>query len=224
MLATRISFMNELARLCDKVGADIDSIRHVLGTDPRIGPDFLYPGLGYGGSCLPKDLKAIIQLGREYRTPLSVIESVDGANHTQREWFWQKVANHFGGEKILKGKRIAVWGIAFKANTDDVRFAPSLDLISNFLKNGAIVSACDPVAECNGRQNFGEQVSWHPSQYDCLKDADALIICTEWLEFRSPDFERMKNLMKSPVIFDGRNLYDPETMRSIGFIYNSVGR
>lgn len=224
MLATRISFMNELSRLCDKVGADIDAIRRALGADPRIGPDFLYAGLGYGGSCFPKDMKALIQLGREYGTPISVVESADCANDLQRDWFFKKLANHFGGEKNLKGRHFAVWGVAFKANTDDVRFAPSLDLMKRLIECGATVAACDPVAEKNGQKVMGERVRWHNGQYDCVKGADALIICTEWREFRSPDFERMKSAMKSPVIFDGRNLYDPETVRNLGFTYNSVGR
>lgn len=224
MLATRISFMNEMARLCDKVGADIDAIRHALGTDPRIGPDFLYAGLGYGGSCFPKDMKALIQLGQEYHTPLTVIESADNTNYTQREWFWEKIVHHFGGINNLKDKNFAVWGVAFKANTDDVRFAPSLDLVTRLINNGAKVAICDPVAEENGRNTLGKEVKWHDGQYDCVEDADALIICTEWREFRSPDFDRMNSLMKAPIIFDGRNLYDPHTPISCGFTYVSVGR
>jgi UDPglucose 6-dehydrogenase len=224
MLATRISFMNEMARLCDKVGADIDSIRHVLGSDPRIGPDFLYAGLGYGGSCFPKDMKALIQLGREYKIPLSIVESSHDANEKQRSWFWEKVTRHFNGEKNLAGKKIAVWGVAFKANTDDIRFAPSVDLISRLLDGGSKVFVCDPAAEENGKAVFGGRVIWCKGQYDCLTDADALIVCTEWREFRSPDFNRIKSLMKTPVIFDGRNLYDPSMLRDRGFTYISVGR
>ena len=224
MLATRISFMNELSRLCDKVGADIDAIRHALGTDPRIGPDFLYAGLGYGGSCFPKDMKALARLGREYGTPLTVIESADSANDSQRAWFWKKITDHFEGEKNLKGRRFAVWGVAFKPNTDDVRFAPSIDLMKRLVDAGAEVAACDPVAEKSGRDVLGERISWHNGQYSCIDNADALIICTEWREFRSPDFGRMKTSMKTPVIFDGRNLYDPEAMKAHGFVYKSVGR
>lgn len=224
MLATRISFMNEMARLCDKVGANIDAIRRALGTDPRIGPEFLYAGLGYGGSCFPKDMKALIQLGREYHTPISVVESADRANDTQRDWFFRKICDHFGGEKNLSGKRIAIWGVAFKANTDDVRFAPAIDLMSRLTGCGALVSACDPVAEKNGQEAMGNRVVWHNGQYDCIRNADALIICTEWREFRSPDFERMKSAMKTPVVFDGRNLYNSKFLRSLGFTYTSVGR
>ena len=224
MLATRISFMNELSRLCDKVGANVDAIRHALGTDPRIGPEFLYAGLGYGGSCFPKDMKALIGLGREYNTPLTVVESADTTNEAQRDWFFRKICDRFGGEKNLSGKRFAIWGVAFKANTDDVRFAPAIDLMSRLTKCGAIVSACDPVAEKNAQKILGDSVRWHNGQYDCLAGAEALIICTEWREFRSPDFEKMKASMKAPVIFDGRNLYDPETVRNLGFTYNSVGR
>lgn len=224
MLATRISFMNEMARLCEKVGADIDSIRHALGTDPRIGPDFLYAGLGYGGSCFPKDMKALIHLGLQHDSPLSVVESADRANHVHRDWFWQKIVDHFGGEKSLNGKRIAVWGVAFKANTDDIRFAPSIEVISRLIECGASVAVCDPIAEDNGRRVFEDRIRWHDGQYHCLEGADALIICTEWREFRSPDFERMKKVMRSPIIFDGRNLYDPGMMKSFGFTYAGVGR
>jgi len=227
MLATRISFMNEMARLCENVGADVTHIRDGLGGDPRIGPDFLYAGLGYGGSCFPKDTKAIIQLGKEYNSPLSVIETVDRTNDVQREWFWNKICTYFGEEKNLQGKRVGVWGVAFKANTDDVRFAPSLYLIRRLLEAGALVSAFDPVASASGRLALGEHapsVRWAEHAYDCAEGIDALVICTEWREFRSPDFERMRSIMASPVIFDGRNLYDPDLLRDAGFTYFSVGR
>lgn len=224
MLATRISFMNEIARLCDRVGANIDSIRHALGTDPRIGPEFLYAGLGYGGSCFPKDTKALIQLGREYKTPVTVVEAADSTNDVQRDWFYMKICDHFGGEKNLSGKRVAVWGVAFKANTDDIRYAPSIDLIKRLLTAGVTVSACDPVADGNGKRELGDRVIWMKNQYDCIDNADALVICTEWREFRSPDLERMRTSMKAPVIFDGRNLYDTEAMKAHGFTYKSVGR
>lgn len=227
MLATRISFMNEMARLCDEVGADIGDVRRGIGSDPRIGRDFLYAGLGYGGSCFPKDTKAVIELGREHGTALSVIEAVDRTNDEQREWFWEKVSRHFGGATALAGKRIALWGVAFKANTDDVRFAPSLTLIERLLAAGAEVAAFDPVATETGRAALGEQadrVRWSEGAYDCLEGAEALIVCTEWREFRSPDFGRMQKLMTAPTIFDGRNLWDPAMIRDAGFVYTSVGR
>jgi UDPglucose 6-dehydrogenase len=227
MLATRISFMNEMARLCDVVGADITDIRNGLGSDPRIGPNFLYAGLGYGGSCFPKDTKAIIQLGKEHNSPLSVIESVDSANDEQRNWFWKKVCDEFGGEENLNGKRIGIWGLAFKANTDDVRFAPSLDIINKLVAAGATVSTFDPIAEKNAKKSLGDvakRVRWTDNYYGCVEGADALIICTEWREFRSPDFEKLKSLMGSPKIFDGRNLYDSKSMQESGFKYFCVGR
>ncbi len=227
MLATRISFMNEMARLCDEVGADIGDVRRGIGSDPRIGRDFLYAGLGYGGSCFPKDTKAVIELGREHGTALSVIEAVDRTNDQQRDWFWSKIVKRFGGAKALAGKRIALWGIAFKANTDDVRFAPSLTLIERLLAAGAEVAAFDPVATATGRAALGERaerVRWTEGAYDCLEGAEALIVCTEWREFRSPDFDRMRKLMTAPTIFDGRNLWEPAMIRDAGFVYTSVGR
>jgi len=224
MLATRISFMNEMARLCDKVGADINLVRNALGSDPRIGADFLYAGLGYGGSCLPKDTKAIINFGREYHENLSIIEAADRTNDIQRKWFWNKVVKYFGGEEKLSGKKIGVWGVAFKPNTDDMRFAPALDIVNSMIACNIFICACDPVAKDNAKKIFGDKISWKENQYDCLDNADALIICTEWHEFRSPDFDQMKKLMKHPVIFDGRNLYDPDVVREKGFDYISVGR
>ncbi|MFH0798598.1 MAG: UDP-glucose/GDP-mannose dehydrogenase family protein [Pseudomonadota bacterium] len=227
MLATRISFMNEAARLCEMVGADIADIQRGLGSDPRIGPDFLYAGLGYGGSCFPKDTKAIIELGKEYGSHMTVIEAADRANGVQCAWFWGKIAAHFGGHSGFKDKRIAIWGVAFKANTDDVRFAPALYLIERLSEAGAWVAAFDPVAMETGKAAVGSRakdVCWAKGIYDSIEGAEALVICTEWREFRSPDFVRMKSLMKTPVIFDGRNLYDPEAMRSAGFTYAGVGR
>ena len=227
MLATRISFMNEMARLCDRVGADINDVRRGLGSDPRVGPDFLYAGLGYGGSCFPKDTKAIVGLGREFDAPLTVVEAVDRTNDEQRKWFWKKVEGHFGGAAGLKGKRVALWGVAFKANTDDVRFAPSLDLMRWLIDAGAEVAAYDPVAMETGKVAMGEQakrVRWTEAAYDALEGADALIVCTEWRELRSPDFTRMKAAMRGPVLFDGRNLYDPAMVTEKGFEYYGVGR
>ena len=227
MLATRISFMNEMARLCEQVGADIGDIRHALGSDPRIGPDFLYAGLGYGGSCFPKDTKAVIGLGDESGSRLSVVEAVDRANDAQREWFWRKIESHFGGVAGLKGKLVGVWGISFKANTDDVRAAPALYMIERLLAAGAGVAAFDPVAMEAGRTALGavaSKVRWAKSCYDAVEGASALIICNEWREFRSPDFTKMKSLMKDATIFDGRNLFDPYAVRSMGFKYEGVGR
>ncbi|MFH1829304.1 MAG: UDP-glucose/GDP-mannose dehydrogenase family protein [Pseudomonadota bacterium] len=227
MLATRISFINEMARLCERVGADISEIRRSLGSDPRIGPDFLYAGLGYGGSCFPKDTQAVIGLGREHSCDLTIIEAADRANDVQRAWFWNKITAHFGGNSNLKGKNIALWGVAFKANTDDVRFAPSLYLMEQLEIAGANVAAFDPVAIETGKQAMGKHASkirWTSSVYEAIEGADALVICTEWREFRSPDFDRMKTLMKNTVIFDGRNLFEPERMHEMGFVYTGVGR
>lgn len=227
MLATRISFMNEMARLCERVGADINEVRTGLGSDPRIGPDFLYPGLGYGGSCFPKDTKAIIGLGRERGSELTVVEAVDRANSVQCAWFWNKIVDHFGGLASLKGKNIAVWGMAFKANTDDVRFSPALYLIEQLQDAGAKVSVFDPVALETGKAALGKRaqnINWPHNAYDAVEGSHALVICTEWREFRSPDFKRMKAIMSAPVIFDGRNLYDPKMITEAGFKYVSVGR
>ena len=224
MLATRISFMNELSQLCESTGANVTHVRDALGTDPRIGPDFLYAGLGYGGSCFPKDMKALIQLGREYHIPMTIAASADEANDNHRNWFWQKVNAHFETSGGLAGKKVAVWGVAFKANTDDVRCAPSLTLMDKLAAAGATVLAFDPAAIKNGQKVLGDRVTWCSTGYDCIDGADALIVCTEWREFRSPDFDKLKASMNAPVIFDGRNLYNPKTMRALGFTYTSVGR
>lgn len=227
MLATRISFMNEMAVFCEKLGADIFDVRRALASDPRIGPDFLYPGLGYGGSCLPKDAKALTHLACERGVRLSVIESADRANDSQKEWFWNKLSAHFAASGGLKNKLIAVWGLAFKANTDDVRFSPALYLIEKLLNAGARVAAFDPVAISSCRLALGEKaasVCFTDKAYEVLEGADALVVCTEWREFRSPDLARAKTLMHSPAIFDGRNLYDPKVMQNAGFSYHGVGR
>ncbi|MBI4212448.1 MAG: UDP-glucose/GDP-mannose dehydrogenase family protein [Deltaproteobacteria bacterium] len=227
MLATRISFMNELSRLCEKVGADINAVRLGLGSDPRIGPNFLYPGLGYGGSCFPKDMKALIHLGREHGAPVTIVESADLANDAQLEWYWQKSVAAMGGTDKLPGSRIAVWGISFKPETDDVRLAPALFYVRKFLEAGAEVHAYDPVAMENGKKaldGLGAQVKWHPTGYDCLKAADALLICTEWREFRSPDFAKMKSLMRRPLILDGRLLYESSELTPFGIKHISIGR
>lgn len=224
MLATRISFMNELAQLCERTGASVAHVRDALGTDPRIGPGFLYAGLGYGGSCFPKDMKALIQLGQEYHVPMTIAQSADDANDNHRDWFWRKISLYFDDKGGLANKKVAVWGVAFKANTDDVRCAPSLTLMDKLATAGATVLAFDPVAGGNGQRVLGDRVSWCSSCYECTEGVDALIICTEWREFRSPDFDRLKTSMKTPVVFDGRNLYDPRAMKDLGFTYASVGR
>ncbi len=224
MLATRISFMNEMAGLCEKVGADIRHIRHAVGWDPRIGSQFLYPGLGYGGSCLPKDISALIELGKKEDCPVKLIEAVDAINQNQREKFLKKIVHYFGGTQNLKGKGIAMWGLAFKPETDDIRQAPSLFLIEKLLEWGAEIRAFDPVAMDNVRPLFGKKVTFCPGNYQCLEGADCLVITTEWNEFRSPNFLRMKQLLNKPVLFDGRNLYEPQKMKELGFDYFSIGR
>ncbi len=227
MLATKISFINEIANLCEAYGADVDEVRRGMCSDRRIGNQFLYPGLGYGGSCFPKDVLACISMGKESSTPTQLLSSVHEVNQRQRDAFMTKIDKHFNaGGKNLAGKRIAVWGIAFKPGTDDIREAPSVTLIRHLLNRKAEVSAYDPVAAENCRRlpEVGDQVQFVMAPMDALHQADALIICTDWDEFRHPEFEEMKRLMKAPVVFDGRNLYHPETMKELGFRYYSVGR
>jgi UDPglucose 6-dehydrogenase len=222
MLATRISFMNEIANLCERIGADVSDVRKAMGSDERIGRAFLFPGVGYGGSCFPKDVKALIQTAEENGYKLKVCSAVDEANNDQREIFWQKISNYFGGK--FKDKKIAVWGISFKPNTDDIREAPSLYIIEKLLKNGANVSAHDPVAEENARKELGNSVEYVEHNYEACSMADALVIHTEWNQYRQPDFTKLKALMRSPVIFDGRNLYNPAKLRELGFKYFPFGR
>ncbi len=223
MLATRISFMNELAALCEKSGADIEKVREGIGSDTRIGRSFLYAGVGYGGSCFPKDVKAIIQTMKEFGLDAKVLRSVEDVNRAQRQIFVDKVANHFNGN--LKGLTFAVWGLAFKPQTDDMREAPSIDIIAKLKEKGASFRAFDPVAVNEAKRVIGtDRVEYVQHYYDALKDADALLLVTEWHQFRKPDFEKMKSLMKKPVIFDGRNQYDPNKMEELGFTYYCVGR
>ncbi|MBI4125654.1 MAG: UDP-glucose/GDP-mannose dehydrogenase family protein [Deltaproteobacteria bacterium] len=225
MLACRISFMNEMANLCERAGADIDKVREALGWDHRVGPHFLFPGLGYGGSCLPKDVAALLQLGADKDYPLSLLQAVDTVNKKQRKIFFEKIIGHFGSSKNLRGKRIAFWGISFKPETDDVREAPALYLMEKLSEGGAMIRAFDPVAGPKARETpIGKKVEWVSNNYACLEEADALVICTEWNEFRSPDFEKMKRRMRRPVIFDGRNLYNPQKLKASGFFYASFGR
>lgn len=224
MLAARISLMNEFSRICEKVGADIEHVRRGLGTDPRIGPHFIYPGIGYGGSCFPKDVRALIRTGVENDDRMEILESVVRTNDRQRQDFIAKVKREVGS---LKGQRLAVWGIAFKPFTDDIREAPALDVIQAFLKEGATVQAYDPAATDAAKEYFGKNVqglTFAEDQYQALEGAAALCVITEWKNFREPNFDRMKQLMKSPLIVDGRNIYNPKDLREMGFRYLSIGR
>jgi len=222
MLATRISFMNDLSRLCEKVGADVELVRQGIGTDKRIGPHFLKPGIGYGGSCFPKDVKAIIYTAKQYDHQLQILESVEAINKTQKTILCRKIEKHFQG--AVKGKRVAVWGLAFKPETDDMREAPSVEVINWLLAQGATVTAYDPVATETAHVSLGDTITYAKRAYDALDQTDALVIATEWNEFQTPDFDRMKRVMHRPVIFDGRNLYQLRQMKKLGFTYYSVGR
>ena len=221
MLATRISFMNEIANLCEVVGADVDQVRKGIGSDTRIGPAFLFPGPGYGGSCFPKDVKALVRTARACDVPLRVLDAVEHANDEQKHVLFKKVEACLGS---VKGKRIALWGLAFKPNTDDMREAPALVLIEELLGAGAQVVAHDPVAMHETERRIGRTITYAESSYAALADADALIVVTDWNEYRHPDFERMRTSLRSPVVVDGRNLYDAQKMRAMGFTYASIGR
>ena len=224
MLATRISFMNELAVLAEKLGADIEQVRHGIGSDPRIGYHFLYAGCGYGGSCFPKDVQALRRTGQENGVTLRVLDAVEEANDAQKQILVNKLTTRLG--KDLKGKRFAMWGLAFKPNTDDMREAPSRSMLEALWAMGASVSAYDPAAMEETRRIYGERADLLlvDSPMDALKGADALLIVTEWKVFRSPNFDTMKSLLKTPLIFDGRNLYEPQAMRDMGFDYLPIGR
>ncbi len=224
MLATRISFMNELAVLAEKLGADIEQVRHGIGSDPRIGYHFLYAGCGYGGSCFPKDVQALRRTGQENGIPLRVLDAVEEANEAQKHILVNKLTARFGTD--LKGKRFAMWGLAFKPNTDDMREAPSRTMLEALWAMGASVSAYDPAAMEEARRIYGERTDLLlvDSPMDALKGADALLIVTEWKVFRSPNFDTMKSLLKAPLVFDGRNLYEPQAMREMGFDYLPIGR
>jgi UDPglucose 6-dehydrogenase len=221
MLASRISFMNEIANYCDRVGADVRQVRLGMGTDSRIGSSFLFPGVGYGGSCFPKDVKALLRMGEEAGVALHVVEATERTNAAQKGILVSRVAAHLGG---LAGKRVAVWGLAFKPRTDDMREAPAIALIEGLLKGGAEVRAYDPKAIAPARDQFGDKVTLCTRAYEAVKGADALVVVTEWNEFREPDFARIKKLMRAPVIFDGRNIYQRDTMKTLGFTYFSIGR
>jgi UDPglucose 6-dehydrogenase len=220
MLATRISFMNEVANVCEVTGANVDQVRRAVASDRRIGSSFLFPGVGYGGSCFPKDVKAMVRFSAEKNYNFSILEAVEGVNERQKTRLLTKMQTHMGS---LKGKRIAIWGLAFKPRTDDMREAPSVPLIHAIVAAGGTVQAYDPEALTVARGIFGSKITYAENGYAALKGADALAIVTEWNEFREPDFDRMKKLLRSPVIFDGRNLYDPEQIRAHGFTYLSIG-
>lgn len=224
MLALKISFMNEIANVCEKVGANVDMVRRGIGTDSRIGKQFLYSGVGYGGSCFPKDVQALIKTAEEYHYDFKILKSVETVNNAQKHVLIQKLETYFGGSESLKGKRFALWGLAFKPNTDDIREAPSLVVIEELLKRSASVAAFDPEAIENVRKLYDGKITFVASQYDALVDSDALIIVTEWNEFRNPDFDKIKRTLKQPLVFDGRNVYDIEKMKRLGFKYFSIGR
>ena len=221
ILATRISFMNEIANMCELVGADVDQVRKAIGADRRIGTSFLFPGVGYGGSCFPKDTRALVKSASDKGYDFKILRAVEDVNDRQKERLVEKIGAHF---KELAGKTFALWGLAFKPRTDDMREAPAIPIIEGLLARGARVKAYDPAAAPVARNLFGSRIELCEKSYDALVGADALAVVTEWNEFREPDFERMRNLLKAPVVFDGRNIYSPEHMRALGFTYISIGR
>lgn len=221
-LATRITFMNEIANICEKIGADVDLVRIGMGNDTRIGKRFLFPGIGYGGSCFPKDVSALYKSAKQYGYDFAILDSVMRINEMQKTVIVPKMKEFFNND--LKGKKIALWGLAFKPDTDDIREAPSLYIIDKLLKEGASITAYDPEAMENVKRLLGDKIEFVSDHYDALKDADALVIATEWSVFRTPDFEKVIQKMKAKVIFDGRNLYDLKQMEKLGFYYSSIGR
>jgi UDPglucose 6-dehydrogenase len=221
MLATRISFMNDIALLCERVGADAEQVRRGMGADARIGYPFLFPGIGYGGSCFPKDVKALVATGRRHGVDLDLLRAVEKTNERQKRQLLGKALRHFGE---LAGRTFAVWGLAFKPRTDDMREAPSLDVIEGLLGKGGRVQAFDPVAMDRARRILGDRVTLAPGPYEAVEGADGLFVVTEWNEFRNPDLERVKALMRDPVIFDGRNVFDPEELGELGFTWYGIGR
>ena len=222
-LATKITFMNEVANFCEIVGADVDKVRVGIGSDSRIGKRFLFPGIGYGGSCFPKDVQALLKSGKDQGFNFEILEAVTKVNHNQKTILLPKIKNYFKGD--LKAKKIAIWGLSFKPDTDDIREAPALYLIERLLAEGAEITAYDPEAIENvKRHEVGNKISFGKNEYEVLVNADALIICTEWSVFRNPNFDKIKGLMKDPVIFDGRNLFDTDDMNDKGFYYSSIGR
>jgi UDPglucose 6-dehydrogenase len=227
LLATKVTFMNEIANLCENVGADVSSVRLGVGSDSRLGPSFLFPGVGYGGSCFPKDVRALINTGNQNGVAMDIIKSVDAVNEKQKSRIVEKIVRHFGSKEAVKGKHFAIWGLAFKPKTDDMREAPSLTIIRELNDLGATVKAYDPEAMSVAKEIFKNsdcKVSFADSNYDTLVGADALIIVTEWGEFRRPNFAKIKTMLKSPLVFDGRNVFELKTMANNGFCYYSVGR
>ena len=222
ILATRISFMNEIANLCERVGANVDKVRLGISKDHRIGRHFLYAGIGFGGSCFPKDVQALHRTGRQHDYEFKILDSVLKVNDQQRELLVHRVDDYFGGG--LEGKKIAIWGLAFKPNTDDVREAPSHVIIEGLLERGAEIAAFDPEAIETTRRTFGDRIDYADTKYEALDDAEALLICTEWHEFRRPDLTQVRDRLARPLIFDGRNLYEPSRMAEMGFDYYSIGR
>lgn len=221
-LATRITFMNEIANLCDRLGADVDMVRRGMGSDSRIGKRFLFPGVGYGGSCFPKDVKALAKTADEQDYDFRILDSVMAVNEKQKQILSDRVKARFG--ENLEGKKIAIWGLAFKPNTDDIREAPALTIIDDLLAAGADILAYDPEAMDNVKAIYGDKIKFVSNQYDALDDADALCVVTEWSAFRTPDYDKMKSLLKNPIVYDGRNIYDSMDMKKMGFEYQSIGR
>jgi UDPglucose 6-dehydrogenase len=222
-LATKISFMNEIANLCEKVGADVDDVRIGMGTDYRIGPQFLFPGTGWGGSCFPKDVKALIRTAEEHGYGLSISRATEQVNERQKYLIVNKISTHYKTDS-LRDKVFAIWGLSFKPRTDDIRDAPSIVIIRSLLEKGAKIKAHDPIANEAMKRYLGGVIEYCDISYDAVRGADGLVIVTEWNEFRRPDFAKMKQLMREPVVFDGRNIYDPQKMRERGFIYYGIGR
>lgn len=221
MLATKISFMNDIANLCEIMGADVNMVRKGIGSDARIGTKFIYPGVGYGGSCFPKDVKALIKTAKEHKYDMRILNAVEGVNESQKEVLFDKVKTHFKGD--LKGKKFALWGLSFKPKTDDMREAPSLVIIEKLLKAGASVVAYDPVAMKEAKHTLGDTIGYAMEMYDTLDGADALLIVTEWPEFRAPDFDEINKRLKQKALFDGRNIFDPQDMKKLGYSYYCIG-
>lgn len=227
LLATKVTFMNEIANLCEEVQADVSQVRLGIGTDSRIGPSFLFPGVGYGGSCFPKDIRALVRTAGEHDVDFEIVKAVDSVNNKQKKRLVKKVIHHYGSEQEIKGKTFAIWGLAFKPNTDDMREAPSIDIINELVAAGAKIKAYDPEAVEVSKEVFKDNldsIEFVENSFDAIQGADALLIVTEWNEFRRPNFGKLAQSLKEPVVFDGRNLFDPSKMRRLGFTYYSIGR
>ena len=222
MLATRISFMNDIANLCEIVGADVSAVKRGIGSDTRIGKKFLNAGCGYGGSCFPKDVKALIKTGKEYGYGMEVLEAVERVNERQKEVLFTKIMKHYGGH--IRGKHFGMWGLSFKPATDDMREAPSLVLIDKLLEAGATVCAFDPVAMDEARRRIGDRIGYARNMYEALQGADAMVVVTEWQEFKVPKFTYIEKALKEKIIFDGRNIYSPDQMKEFGYVYYGIGR